>query len=438
MNRFLRTAYSTIYVYLFLTLFMVTVTGADMPFPAFLFLFFGLMVALLPEIYESLPGNRTLWASLGLLLALPGFWAVRFSQGSLLHYILYGLGLLAGMIFLHLRRYPISYLRFRDAFRRSVLAAAVLILYDLLVIAPAVLDKKLFSFSFERFIGAVDNLAPLIILLLVVGVLHLRGLRSEQIGMERKALRRRQLRDLLLFVTVVIIVYIFNPLVYIIKGGKHLWNKGLLPLLTWISGALSSLFSSLFSFQRPPTDNIIKETLDYNSSLPGGDLPPGEMVPTEAVEEVVSEGIDLYMLLVGIWLTVSLCILLYFLIFKKRTVKRKTNLGYPNETVEMLEEEEEEEQAPLPKKRSADPRLRIRYQYQSFLKYLRKISVQVKHTDTSGEIGESAKEGIRAEAESIDAFTEIYNRARYQQNEEVSAADAESMKRLLEDMKGKK
>ena len=54
MNRLLRTVYSVSYVYLPLTLIAVVVTGVDMPLLSYLCLLSGVLLTLLPAVFERL------------------------------------------------------------------------------------------------------------------------------------------------------------------------------------------------------------------------------------------------------------------------------------------------------------------------------------------------------------------------------------------------
>lgn len=421
MNRFLRTAYSTTYVYFYLTLLAVTVTGKDLPFPAFLCLFFGLLTALLPDIYDSLSRLKGVFAALGGLLALLGFLPILLAQVGLLQYLAYGLGLLAGILFFFLRQEPVSHSFFMESFRRTLIIAAAVLVFILFALMPTLSNGKTFSFGAEELKTVFFNLIPLIIMLLAVGVLHLRGLRSEKSGMDRKAFRRRQLRDLIVFAAAVTLVYVFNPLGYLVRGIVYIFKYGIVRLLQPLIDLIP------FGEHPPiPDESFPPGIAEVVTLSPEEAPPPGD--PSPAVTGNTLRVIVFIFVLVGLAGLVMLIVILV----KKRRGRGKKYQGYPHETVEAMEEEEEREEEPVPKKRSADPRLRIRYQYRSFMKYLKNVPVDVEKTDTSGEIGEAAKEGIRAEAEPMDTVTGIYNRARYQQKEAPTAADAEEMKRLLE------
>jgi len=427
MNRFLRTAYSAIYAYLWLTLLVVTVTRTDMPFPAFLCLFFGLLTALVPDIFDTGQGIKALWAVLGGLLALLGFLPILISGGSLFHYILYGFAGLAVVSFFFLRRQSTTHRRFMDSFRLTIIIFAIslfIILFLWMPFLTAMTHKRVPDLSWENIMTVLNNLIPVFIMLLAVGVLHLRGLRSENIGIDQKLFRQRQLRDLMIFMTCVTIVYAFNPLRYIVRGLLFLFRNGLIPFLKKIL----SLFAFEWNTDHHRNDEPQPEaTYEYEETMP--ESTEYQEIPLEPPQ---GDGLLKSLLFLLILVAVIALVFLIIQLLKKKARAQKTYRGYPVETMEALEEEETPQRDPSPKKRSRDPRMKIRYQYLMFLNYVKRIPVSLKKTQTSGEIADFAAETIPEKAGSVNALTEIYDRARYQHNIAPSPADAEEMKKLLE------
>ena len=432
MNRFFRTAYYTIYVYIYLVLFVVIPTGTEMPLPAFLCLFFGLFVGMIPDIFDGEPGKKPLFAVLGSLLALLGFPVLRLFGSGWMHYLGYGLGLLACLLLCLFGRQPTSHKLFMDSLRKTVILAAITIFIVLLVLVPVFIDGKLIDFGTEQLSILMGSLIPVIIMLLAVAVLHLRGLRSLQGGINRNAFRRRQLRDLLLFAAVVTIVYAFNPLAILGKGAAWIYNEALVPLLSLIAKALSDLFRNRFDFNWNFGHVYEYEDLEGNPTNPAEQMPQEEVVPTESMPDAAEPSNNV--LYIAVVILVLAIVLIHFLMLRKRKPKR-SGQGYPNETVEAFEVEEEKKKEPIPRKRSMDPRIRIRYRYREFLKYLYRLRVPVENTNTTGEIEVKSKDVITVDQEALDAFSTIYNRARYQQSENPSASDAEKMNELFMSIK---
>ena len=70
-------------------------------------------------------------------------------------------------------------------------------------------------------------------------------------------------------------------------------------------------------------------------------------------------------------------------------------------------------------------------QYGEFLRCLRKTTVTVERTNTCGEIRRNADAKLRVEPETLNEFTDLYEKARYRQREAVTDGDAHRMKTLL-------
>ena len=65
---------------------------------------------------------------------------------------------------------------------------------------------------------ALNNIVPYAIVLLVTGVLLLRGLRAQEGIVDEQAFNRRQMRDTLIFAILVTLVFIVEPFVYLQKA----------------------------------------------------------------------------------------------------------------------------------------------------------------------------------------------------------------------------
>ncbi|MCR5808738.1 MAG: DUF4129 domain-containing protein [Clostridiales bacterium] len=437
MNRFLRTAYSTSYVFLFLSLFTVMRTGLDIPFPAFLCVLLGLFVAQLPDISERFSGSDAVFAAPGFLIVAAGFVVLWFSDRPLVHFIAYGIAFAASVLFFFISRNSTGHDTFMSRFKWSIIVAAIVIAFVFLMMIPAFIENKMVSYGIERVPLAANKLIPILIMLLATGVMLLRGLRSEQGGMDRKQFTRRQIRDLLIFAAVVSVVYALNPFRYFIKAGLFIYRKALLPVIKWVAFVFATALEWFFEPAPIGEENF---DIDYETVEPMPsetvmpDASPGAAAPQLPVPKPnVSDETFIY---VAVGIAAIILIIVLVLVLMKRVRGRKGNRGYPNETVEAIEAEDEKEREQIPKKRSADPRMRIRYHYAEFLKFLHRTSVKFKKSSTCGEISESTKNGLRVDEAELDEFTELYAGVRYSRRSAPSEADAERMKRLLESIRG--
>lgn len=428
MNRFFQTAYYTIYIYLYLAIFLGIASGAEMPLPAFLCLFFGLFIAMLPEVFDGQLGRKPLYISLGLLVALMGFLPIHLASGIRMQYIGYGIGLIAALLLYYFQRQQTSYYHFMSIFKRTVIIASILIVLVLLFLLQIFIDAQIITFGREELKILFNSIVPVIIMLLAVGVLHLRALRSLRGGINRDAFRRRQLRDVLLFIALVTIVYAFDPLSFLARGAMWIYEVALLPLLSLIAKAFPKHIPDWFDFWQYREQNMPENTEDFGAAQ----MAPQETAPpSEVVSDVVESSGNFQYIFVVILILIA--VLVNYLLLRKKKTQRASG-GYPSETIETIEEEEIETQ-PTVKRRSLDPRIRIRYNYREFLKYLNRIRVPIADTDTTGEIEKKSTYTFPAAAETLEALSTLYDRARYHQSEVPSSSDAEKMHELVKSIK---
>ena len=425
MNRFFQTAYYTIYIYLYLAIFVGIASGSEMPLLAFLCLFFGLLIAMVPDIFDNQPGRKPLFVVLGFLVSLIGFLPIRIADGIQVQYFGYGIGLISGCLLYSLQRQQTSYYHFMEAFKRTVLIASILIVLVLLFLLPVFIDGQIITFGLEELKVLVDSIVPIIIMLLAVGVLHLRALRSLRGGIDRDAFRRRQLRDVLLFTMLVTIVYTFDPFSFLLAGAAWLYEKALLPILSLIAKAFPNHLPDWPNFWQYRKEHEVENINDFGTAEMA---PPETVTPSAAVSEITETSGDFQYLFVVV--LILIVVLVNFLLLRKKK-SFKTSLGYPSETVEAIVEEEDTLKKPTLKKRILDPRIRIRYSYREFLKHLRKLRIPLEATDTTMEIENKTCSTFPNEAEALDALSRLYNRARYQQSEVPSTSDAENMRELV-------
>lgn len=440
MNRFFRTAYATTLVYLFLSLIAALATGIGVPFLSFLCLYFGLLVALLPHAMPKQQGREALMAVLGVLLALLGFLPILLNGGRAIHCIVHGLGMLAAAVFFRLLRYRTTHNDFIAKFRFTLVVLLVLIagLYLSLLLGTA---EDIFQVRKEHVSRALDHLAPLVILLLMTGVLLLRGLRGLQGTMDEKTFNRRQLRDLLIYGSLVSVLFLVDPFRYLSRGLSFLWEDVVRPAMRFLAWAFERLLELLANKEpkfAPPTPEATPDPADYYLPLPAETVM--EQEPTQYKIDDAGEE-TLYRTILYIFLAALAAVLLAILVVEARKLLRRlrdrgtSGRGYPHEIRESLDRADGAGKAERPKKRGADPRIRIRYLYGQFLRYLRRVPIRIEPADTCGKIQEHTKKALRVSDRDLAAFTALYEQARYHDGAAPTEQDAARMKKLLDKLK---
>ena len=437
MNRFFRTAYSTTLVYLALTLLIVSFTGVKMPFPAFSFLYFGLLLCLLPGVLRQLRGREFLFYLIGAVTAALGFLPLALSHCPISHWIIHLLGIGAAAAFLPLLRHRTTHDRFLAKYQFSAVMLLVLIGLIALAMMPGLYTETAGK-RFEALRLAINTIVPYAIVLLVSGVLLLRGLRAGEGIVDEQAFIRRQLRDTLIFAVLVTLCFAVDPFLYLQKALYFVINDVLKPSFRFIMSILSYLLH-LISVKRPEHETLATE----ETSEPGG-IPPATEAAEPEPEHYDLEGSDVTAAVSNIF-TIAVTIILVFVLVRQirkliRKLKErdpKRGDGYPNEVREALPQEDRTHREDKPKKRSADPRERIRWLYGEFLRHLKKQRIVYDRTDTCGEIENRAERHRASDPQTLSELTELYEEARYREEESPTEADAEAMKDLVSKVRKK-
>lgn len=439
MNRFFRTAYASTVAYLILALIAALITGVPVPFPAFSCLYFGLLVTLLPAATHKLSGKERLFVPLGALTALLGFVPLALWRCPLLHYLIHGVGMLFGVVFLSVLRHRTTHADFKAKFQFTTVVVLVAIGFVYLMLLVGVDKSGILPGQSENVRVAVNGAVPFAITMLVTGVLHLRGLRAQAGVVDERAFNRRQLRDTLIFAAIVTVVFLTDPVSYLKTAADFLLNDVLRPAAAFLARILAAVLK-LISCARPEAEEPAPTPVPTNDP---NTLPAAELAETEP-EQYYYEGGDVSYTLSYIFLAIAALVLALILAVELRKLikslrKRNKNRGrgYPHETREKLSPKAKPRDADHPRKRSADPRERIRFLYAEFLRYLRKIPVRFHKSNTCGEIERRAKTGLHADPSDLGELTELYEKARYHQDEPPAEADAQRMKTLLNRVKNK-
>ena len=437
MNRFFRTAYATALVYLCLTLFAVLVTKINMPFLAFSCLYFGLMLCLLPAASSWWSGKRPLFAGIGIGMAVLGFLPLFLLHCPLIHWLIHLLGIVSAAAFLVLLRHRTTHSDYLAKYQFIAVLLLILMGFVFLSLLAGIYQNDTPSTQSKILELVIRNIVPYAIVVLVSGVLLLRGLRAQEGVVDERAFNRRQLRDTLIFAVLVTLIFSVDPFVNLKRFALFLFTDVLRPSALFLVQLLDSLLR-LISRKKPEMTEPLPTP--EATSVPG-EVPTTELSETSPEHYHIDDG-DLSLTLAYIFLVAAAVILLLILVrqtcklirrLKKHNQDRGN--GYPNETRESLPREDGANGKRRRRRRSENTRERMRYLYGELLRYLRKHRVRYNKEDTCGEIQRSVNKYMIVDSTTVSDFTELYEQARYRLKESPTEADAHRMKTLLDRIK---
>ena len=387
MTRFFRTVYAVALSSLLLTLISALVTGVHMPFSAFACLLFGLLLVMLPNVLQKWVDRGTLFTLLGAAAALLGFLPILLLHGPVSQYIFYAASLAAAAILLLLLRHNTTHNNFKARFGFVTVVVLCVLAYFILSTSWLVPSKdSVYSKPIldpDRVKLALNDIIPYVIVHLAAGVLCLRGLRAQHGNVDEKRFQRRQLRDAMIFITVVSTVFVAAP--YLKTIWDYLLNTAIAPFLRMIARVIEAVFAGATKPGEQPMSSAPVPTEAPTTAVPEITQPLG--TPSPVSEPAFSQETpppahlksDTILRLVLTSLIFAAVILIVSIVLVKllRRLKRDDR-SYPNESCEALPKTEEPKKEAKPAKHSADPRKRMRYLYADYLKRLRRISAQRK------------------------------------------------------------
>ena len=434
MNRFFRTAYATTLAYLGATMAAVLITGVKVPFPAFSCLYFGLLLALLPAASQKLSGKEPLFACIGAAVALLGFLPIALRHCPLLHYAVHAIGIACAALFCSVLRHRTTHSDFEAKYKFTIVVTLIVIGFVYLALLAGIYDSGLVTASADNVRLAMNGIVPIAIVLLVTGVLLLRGLRAQQGVVDERAFNLRQLRDTLIFAALVTLIFAVDPFQYLKEAAAFLFRDVLRPAASFLARMLAALLQ-LMSCARPEAEHAPE------TPVPTADpeaLPATQPAETQP-EHYMIEGKDLSLTISYIFLAAAAVVLLVILALQIRKLvkrlrarNRNRGRGYPHEKRETLSvRDDPNRRRKQPKKRGGAPRERMRYLYAEFLHYLRRVPIRFGDTNTCREIEARAKSGLLADSSDLSDFSGLYEQARYREEDAPTEADARRMKTLL-------
>ena len=443
MNRFLRTAFAASFAYFFLSLIPAIATGVGMPLPAFVCLYFGLLLILLPYCIPKLSKEAALFVTAGILLELLGFLPIRLYNCPNFHYIVHGIGAAFAAAFIGVMRHRTTHDDFSAKFRFSVVLIIGIISALVISMLFHVTEDLIVPIGRSNVWIAIEHGVPIAIMLLVTGVLLLRGLRGLQGTMNERDFNRRQLRDVLIYASLVSAVFLVNP--YLYRVLRWIMVGVLRPAFRKLGVAFDEFLELIAN--KDPNFYDIPEAEETPLPTEYAAPPQTDMFVDKEPEHYMIDDADegsLYRTLLYIFAAVAAAVLLTILVIELVKLIKKLRergggrgRGYPNEITESLGEDDTGVRAAKPKKRG-EPRIRIRYYYREFLRLLRRAHVLLEPSDTCGNINDRAQTTIRKKDEELSEFRELYEKARYSAEEAPTEQDAARMKALYDDFKNKR
>lgn len=418
MSVFLHIGFFVSFAYAIFSMLLGAFAGQALPLLSFVCLFGGLLVSRLPDALAKLCRLRGLFFPLGALLAAVGF---AFLPQERLFFAAYALLLALAALLSWRLRFEARHERFLSTFRFTCVAAVVLICVILLLCTTKTSSEQLL-----RAEEALWQVLPVLIVMLSNGILALRGLRAADGAVDRAQLDRRQLIDAVSYFALCAVCFVLQPWKWIIALFDALYRC----LLDPMAQGLGSLGDRLFELLRNPNASISGNTQpsggDSGSAPPAASVPDATVpVTTEPSDEPLPNSAPMTYVYV-VFLLLLLAIGLVILIYKLHKIPRRVK-SYPNEEREQLGQEEAQEK-PI-SRFVREPRMKIRYYYQTFLRRLRAKKADIRRSDTCAEISERAA-AYTSDREALEEFTALYRKARYCDTEAPTAADAARAKSL--------
>lgn len=383
MTRFFRTVYAASLASLLLTLVSTAAAGEHMPFSAFTCLLFGLLIALLPNVLQKWEDRGTLFLLLGAATAVFGFLPILLLRGPVFQYISYTLSVSSAAIFFVTFRHNTTYNNFKARFSFITVVVFCVLTYFILSTSWLVPSKDSVNskpiMDSERVTLALNDIIPYAIVHLAAGILCLRGLRAQHGNADEKRFQRRQLRDALIFITVVSTVFIAAP--YLKTIWNYLLHNVFAPFLRTIAMMIEDVVARAAEPGEMPTGSVpvpmeapataAPETAPLGTPSPVSGTMSADRVPPAAMKPDVVLRATLTFFIFAIIITIAA-----FILVKVLRRLRKNERSYPNESCEALPKTEEPKKETRSAKHSADPRKRMRYLYADFLRHLRRITAQ--------------------------------------------------------------
>lgn len=422
MNRFLRVAYITCFLYTLSGLGLEGFTGLEFPIFCFVALYAGLLVFMLQGVIPTLEKFRLLLQICGVMITICGF--LPLIHHSLGFIIVYLLNAAITFVLAVKLNYNSIHRDFAAKFKFSIIV--MMLIFAVALILSGGTDTFI---NQEHMRNATQHAVPCFIVTLAMGVLLLRGLRAVIGIVDERQFNKRQLIDTIIFFAACIVFWATDALNLITRGLEWMLSTIIMPIINQIAYWLSSLFDLMVNQNPLPmgTDAPVTPAPTYDIEL----TPPPEGVIDPSNNGSTQVDFEFFKYMVMIAAALLVIVILWIIVTKLlKRGKHGSSIGYPNETREdlgiMLDDRTER---PI-SRFNRNPRMRIRYLYQEFMRHLSLGGVSIEKSDTCADIEKRSRIAIFSKQDEIAEFSDVYRKARYDMDTEPVNDDAERAKRL--------
>ncbi len=429
MNRFLRVSFIVGILFVVISVFAGSFTGAMYPLGCYMMLWLGTLVFMLGVIIPKLQKHEEMLRIAGIILSLIGFVFLIILRRPKAFYIIQSVFVLLSFILPSTLKYNTTHRDFAPKFKFTMIVIALL--FCVMGIFTGGTEDSFLDTDYT--VAAMINSIPVIIISVVMGILLLRGLRAVTGMVDETEFNKKQLRDTLIFFAGCIIVFIsglLNALKWFLELiAEHVIN----PLFIWVSKMLYQIEQLLKN--KNPSFNL--KPLSPSESQNGMDITPAPNYETvtNAPGKVEQNSNDLARFLLAVLALAIVSVIIYLIIRKLfKRGRRAVSYGYPNEVCEMVDEPEKKKQRPL-SRYNGSPRLKIRFYYAEFLRYVHRRGGKLRRADTCAEVEITASLLDQHLREEVGELTDEYRQARYDLSDEPTNEAAKRAKQLLNSIK---
>jgi hypothetical protein len=289
--------------------------------------------------------------------------------------------------------------------------------------------------SFHNFGHAVQEASPYLITALISAVFLLRHLRTDNQMEQMKQYKRQQFMELLAFIAVSVLLTFAKAPQNIVEGLRLLYQYLLRPVLSFITGLIGMLIGGIIYLITKlvgiytGNKEMVEVKIEFGKSV-------GHSMD---ITDVEATNIDWVVpLLCSIGAIIGFVLLFYFFRWLMGEKYKQRIPSGVQESREYLQETDDKRTAYW-KRRPKDPREAVRYYYGKYLLWLQHGLVELKLGDTTDEINDKycilLTDEFEAKSEASSQLKKLYQKARYQINEQISREEAEIAKQLYQKIK---
>lgn len=287
---------------------------------------------------------------------------------------------------------------------------------------------------FQNMGKAFLEACPYFIAALVSAVFLLRYLRLGSQAEHLRGYHRQQWMELLAFLAISLLLTLINAPQNILNGLLLIYHNLVVPIITFLGSVLGLIVSGILQLLF-----ALLRLISKNQDTPMDDYQFGKsLIPEiDATDTAVTDISWVMPFLYSIGAIIALLLLFFFL---RRLMGGKLKQMIPagiSETREYLDDGRHK-RSTFRSRRPRGPGAAVRYYYQKSLLWMQHKKVKLKPQDTTEEINEKYESLIGEDAvtQKVSAvhLKELYRKARYQTQEQITAEEAEKAKQLYQEV----